>query len=108
MNAAATPQNLTNSGITNFYYSFLFLPREKRQAIEAVYAFARRGDDIVDSDLSLQDAKRELAIYREDLDLCYAGLVPGRLPGSARIADDAGLGALQEAIRRFNIPRQYF
>jgi phytoene synthase len=34
--------------------------------------------------------------------------VPGRLPGSARIADDAGLGALQEAIRRFNIPRQYF
>ena len=108
MSVLTTPQHFANSGITNFYYSFLFLPREKRQAIEAVYAFARRGDDIVDSDLSAQDAALELAIYREDLDLCYAGLLPGGKPASARIAHDLGLRTLQEAIRRFNIPRQLF
>ncbi|HEX5410478.1 MAG TPA: squalene/phytoene synthase family protein, partial [Terriglobia bacterium] len=44
-------QHFTNARITNFYYSFVFLPPEKREAIEAVYAFARRSDDVADSNL---------------------------------------------------------
>ncbi len=108
MSVLATPQHLTNSGVTNFYYSFLFLPREKRQAIEAVYAFARRGDDIVDSDLPAQDAARELALYRESLDACYAEESAASRPSASRFAGDASLRALSEAVHRFKISRQYF
>ena len=108
MSVLITPQQLTNSGVTNFYYSFLFLPREKRRAIEAVYAFARRGDDIVDSDLSVQDAARELALYRAALDACYADEFPGVQSGASQFAGDVKLRTLSEAVHRFKIPRQYF
>ncbi|OMG54800.1 squalene synthase HpnD [Azonexus hydrophilus] len=44
---------------SSFYYSFLFLPPERRQAIMALYAFCREVDDIVDecSDISLASTK---------------------------------------------------
>jgi len=85
---------------TNFYYSFLFLPREKRRAIEAVYAFARRGDDVVDSGLAPEDAAREIARYRQALEACYADR------GAA--FEDPELAALAESVRKFKIPRQPF
>jgi phytoene synthase len=85
---------------TNFYYSFVFLPREKRRAIEAVYAFARRGDDIVDSGLAPEEAALEIARYRQALDDCYA-------ERHAAFADPQ-LAALARSIREFKIPRQPF
>jgi phytoene synthase len=85
---------------TNFYYSFLFLPRAKRRAIEAVYAFARRGDDIVDSGLPPAEATCQIALYRQTLDAVYAER------GAA--SDDPELAALAESIRKFKIPRQPF
>ncbi len=100
MNAPSTPAHFTNARVTNFYYAFLFLPREKRMAIEAVYAFARRGDDIADSGMALADAQVELGRYREALEACYAQ-DPSRL-------DSPELRALAEAIHRFKIPRQPF
>ncbi|HQE40870.1 MAG TPA: squalene/phytoene synthase family protein, partial [Zoogloea sp.] len=33
---------------SSFYYSFMFLPPERRQAITALYAFCREVDDVVD------------------------------------------------------------
>jgi phytoene synthase len=90
----------TNALATNFYYSFVFLPREKRRAIEAVYAFARRGDDISDSGLSPEEAARELARYREALNTCYAG------PDVKRGGPE--LEALAETVARYKIPRRYF
>ena len=33
---------------SSFYYSFLFLPQERRRAITALYAFCREVDDVVD------------------------------------------------------------
>jgi phytoene synthase len=86
--------------LTNFYYAFLFLPREKRRAIEAVYAFARRGDDIVDSGLAPDEAGRQIARYREALDACFTE------PAAA--SQEPELAALSEAIRQFKIPRQPF
>jgi phytoene synthase len=86
--------------ITNFYYSFLFLPPRKRRAIEAVYAFARRGDDLVDSGLAPDEARRQMARYRQALAACYAE------QGVA--FDDPELAALAESIREFKIPRQPF
>jgi len=85
---------------TNFYYSFVFLPPEKRRAIEAVYGFARRGDDIVDSGLAPDEAARQMAGYRRALEACYAGLGEG--------CEDPELAALAWSIRKFKIPRQPF
>jgi len=85
---------------TNFYYSFVFLPREKRRAIEAVYAFARRGDDVVDSGLEPDEAARQIAGFRQALEACYAG--------QASAFEDPELAALAESVRKFKIPRQPF
>jgi 15-cis-phytoene synthase len=94
----------TNARTTNFYYSFLFLSPEKRRAIEAVYAFARRGDDVADGHLPASEAAAEIARCREDLDRCYG-------PEGRRAFDEAQrpqMHALAEAIAKFNIPRQPF
>jgi len=93
-------KHFTDSKTTNFYYSFLFLPAEKRQAIEAVYAFARRSDDAADDQRAPQDAAREIDRYRALLDQCYQG--------RASSLDGPALKALAEAIHRFKIPRQPF
>ncbi len=95
---------LASSRDTNFYYSFVFLPKHKRQALEAVYAFARRCDDVVDSQLSLVEAERALAACQADLDRCYER--------AERPAKEASLpsriASLTEAVARFHIPRQLF
>ena len=77
-----------------------FCLREKRLAIEAVYAFARRGDDVADSGLDPAEAAAALARYRQALDACYAQ--------DAIHLDTPELRALAEAIKRFKIPRKPF
>lgn len=101
-------RNLTTSRATNFYYSFVFLPREKRQAMEAVYAFARRADDAVDSGLTPQEASHQIDLCRAKLDACYRDPLPAEidLPKGPHV--DASGEALREAVRRFKIPRKYF
>ena len=101
---ASGNRRFTNALATNFYYSFLFLPREKREAIEAVYAFARRGDDLADGGLSPHEAAREIALHRQALDRCYSEVSrKGR-----ECAVDGEFAALARAIRRFRIPRRPF
>jgi len=90
-------RHFTTSTATNFYYSFVFLPAEKRRAIEAVYHFARRGDDITDGSLTRAESAKEIDAYRSALDECFVGR--GATPE---------LQALAEAVRRFRIPRQPF
>jgi phytoene synthase len=97
MGIRATSRRLTNASATNFYYSFVFLPAEKRRAIEAVYHFARRGDDITDGNLTSQEAARAITDYRAALDECFAGR--GATPE---------MQALAESITRFKIPRPPF
>jgi len=92
--------HFTNARVTNFYYAFVFLPHEKRLAIEAVYAFARRGDDVADSGLDPAEAAAALARYRQALDACYTQ--------DAIHLDTPELRALAEAIKRFKIPRKPF
>ncbi len=94
---SAQKRRFTTSTATNFYYSFVFLPKEKRRAIEAVYHFARRGDDITDGNLSSEEAAEAIAEYRQALDACYAGR-----------GDTPELAALAESVARFKIPRQPF
>jgi phytoene synthase len=58
---------------SSFYYSFLFLPRERRLAITALYAFCREVDDVVDETSDPQLAATTLAWWRTELGNLYAG-----------------------------------
>lgn len=58
---------------SSFYYSFLFLPEEKRRAITALYAFCREVDDAVDECSDPAVARTKLAWWRTEVEALYAG-----------------------------------
>ena len=58
---------------SSFYYSFLFLPPNRRRAITALYAYCREVDDVVDECQDAQIAATKLAWWRVELDRLYAG-----------------------------------
>ncbi len=80
---------------SSFYYSFLFLPPERRQAITALYAFCREVDDVVDECHDAQLAAIKLAWWREELDRLYAGL-----------PEHPVTRALQKVLPRFTLPKE--
>jgi 15-cis-phytoene synthase len=51
---------------SSFYYSFLYLPSEKRRAITALYAFCREVDDVVDECTDVSVARAKLAWWRQE------------------------------------------
>jgi len=65
-------QKATQSG-SSFYYSFLFLPPERRRAITALYAFCREVDDAVDEPSDPSAARATLAWWRGEVDRLFAG-----------------------------------
>ena len=100
MTSSSRNSHFTNARTTNFYYSFVFLPPAKRHAIEAVYAFARRGDDIVDGNLGPEEAAKALTQFRQALAACYAAQ-NGHL-------EHLEFPPLSTSIQRFKLPRQPF
>ncbi|HEX7250801.1 MAG TPA: presqualene diphosphate synthase HpnD [Burkholderiales bacterium] len=58
---------------SSFYYSFLFLPAERRRAITALYAFCREVDDVVDETHDAQLAATKLAWWRVEVANMFAG-----------------------------------
>jgi 15-cis-phytoene synthase len=88
-------RGITRSAAKNFYYAFLVLPRRKREALCAVYAFMRRCDDIAD-DASLPAVER-----RQKLDAWLDAL---HLAQQGHPTDDPILLALTDAQRRYTIP----
>jgi phytoene synthase len=52
---------------SSFYYSFLYLPPEKRRAITALYAFCREVDDVVDECTEVSVARMKLAWWRQEI-----------------------------------------
>ena len=58
---------------SSFYYSFLFLPAERRRAITALYAFCREVDDVVDEGGEPQVAAAKLAWWRAEVGELFAG-----------------------------------
>ena len=58
---------------SSFYYSFLFLPREKRRAITAFYAFCREVDDVADEAADVAVARAKLAWWRTEVANLGAG-----------------------------------
>jgi 15-cis-phytoene synthase len=84
-------ERITRREAKNFAYGIMVLPREKRRAIAAVYAFARRVDDVADGELAAAEKRAELEELR-------AGLESDR--------SDPVFVALRDARERFGIPRE--
>ncbi len=87
---------------SNFYFSFFFLPREKREGIMAVYAFSRLLDDAVDEAPNEESARKEAELWRQRLNACY-GVNSQELLKSHPLIPE-----LCKTIQRFAIPQEYF
>jgi phytoene synthase len=96
--AYAACEEITRTEARNFHYGIRLLPTEKRNALCALYALARRIDDIGDGDLPLGEKQAALAEVRKDL---------GRL-GSEDTAGDPVLVAVADAARRYPVPVDAF
>ena len=57
---------------SSFYYSFLFLPPERRRAITALYAFCREVDDAVDEPSDPSVARAALTWWRGEVARLFA------------------------------------
>ena len=90
-------REITKRQAKNFYYAFLFLPRPKRDAIYAVYAFCRYCDDIADGDQPVATQQLLLEAWRQELDSCYAGKPTHIITR-----------ALQPVVDTYGIPKHYF
>ncbi|MCC7500007.1 MAG: phytoene/squalene synthase family protein [Bryobacterales bacterium] len=84
----------------NFYYSFLLLPRAKRQAMCAVYAFMRYCDDLSDEPDAggVAAMRRKIARWRGELEDALDG----------RFGPNPAWPAVHDTVRRFSIPHAYF
>ena len=68
---------LTQKSASNLALAFILLPREKRDAMSALYAFCRAVDDVADEDsVSTEKRQAELAAWREDIHRACDGKEP--------------------------------
>ena len=88
---------LTRRSRSNFITAIRLLPSPQRQAMEAVYAFCRAVDDVVDLSRSEEWAKKELRLWRQELDRCPDGFPTHPIAL-----------ALQPALARYQIPIAHF
>jgi Phytoene/squalene synthetase len=79
----------------NFYYSFLLLPRDQRNAMCAVYAFMRYCDDLSDE---AGASKEKLDRWRTALERALGGAYDGQ----------PALPAFHDTVQRYKIPHRYF
>ena len=88
-------QQVARTRARNFYYSFLLLSREQRQAMCAIYAFMRYCDDISEG----EGASREgIERWRRDLGLALRG----------EYGENPLWPAFHDTVRRYKIPHEYF
>ncbi len=89
-------QHRTAQSGSSFYYSFLFLPPQRRRAITALYAFCREVDDSVDDCTDAGVAQAKLAWWRQELGRLFDGT-----------AQHPVTRALAPALQPFGIKREY-
>lgn len=97
--AYAVCRGIARRAAKNFYYGFMVLPSEKRNALSAVYAFMRHADDIADEPGADPPQKRQkLEEWLEAAKAVFAG----------KPTDDPVLMALGDAQKNFKIPPELF
>jgi 15-cis-phytoene synthase len=68
---------ITRKSASNLALAFILLPREKRNAMSALYAFCREIDDVADDESAAVDQRRQqLTAWREDIAAACAGKAP--------------------------------
>lgn len=82
---------------SSFYYSFMFLPSDKRRAITALYAFCREVDDVVDESSEENVARTTLAWWHTEVTAIYTGTPQHPV---AR--------ALIPVVKQYNLPQEHF
>jgi phytoene synthase len=100
-------EEITWSQARNFSYGIRLLPPDKRRALAAVYAFARRIDDIGDGTLPPADKLTALAEARTSITALAGGATPAGLADPSSDADPV-LVALADSGQRFPIPLEAF
>jgi 15-cis-phytoene synthase len=96
-------EQITWEQARNFAYGIRLLPRDKRRALAAVYAFARRIDDIGDGDLPPETKAARLEQARDQVHALVAAVKDGN--GGNGIDDsDPVLVALVDSGTRFDVP----
>jgi presqualene diphosphate synthase len=92
---SAEPQTVAGRSGSTFFLPMLLLPRDKRTAMFAIYAFCRQVDDIVDEPGAEEAKRNALAAWRDEVRSLYVGGAP-HSPVAAGLAD---------AIARYHLPR---
>jgi phytoene synthase len=92
-------EQITRRSAANFYYGIRLLPPDKRRAMCAVYAFARRVDDVGDGPM-----ERERKLNLLDEAQRALGQLPAVREGSAISGGDPVMVALADACARFPLP----
>ena len=95
--AQAYCTSLTKQSGSNFYYSFLFLPKARRNAMYTVYAFCKAVDSAVDEPPPGSDPKEELRRWRAELEEVYGGSPTWPI-----------MISLAHHVKRLSIPKAYF
>ena len=91
-------RHITRTQAKNFYYAFLVLPRRKRNALCAVYAFMRHADDISD------DESVPVALRREKLSALLDGF---HRAVDGEVTDDPVLLALAHTQKAYEVPMEW-
>src|SRR5579884_1722611 len=90
-------ERVARGAARNFYYGFLLLPRPKRRALCALYAYLRRVDDLADTAGEAEAKRGRLAEWRAQTQRALAGEA-----GADRLWP-----ALADTLERYRIPAQY-
>lgn len=90
-------RNLARTKAGNFYYAFIFLPKPKRRAIYALYAFCQYTDNLVDEVPRKVNPVSDIDKLRADLANCLEGKYSSPL-----------FIALGDSIRRYSLPIEHF
>jgi squalene synthase HpnC len=99
---------------SNFYYAFFLLPKSKRDALAALYAFMRLVDDVADEGHDLATKQRGLAKWRAAFDEAvtghsqvFDGTAAKPLPSEPLYGEAEVLPALVDTMQRYKMPARY-
>jgi 15-cis-phytoene synthase len=106
--AYAQCEQITWEQARNFAYGIRLLPPDKRRALAAVYAYARRIDDIGDGDLPVQEKTARLEAARQQVKALVAKVRGDAQDETALADEDPVLVALADTGARFPIPLEAF
>ena len=91
---------VTRRNAASFYFCSRALPRDRRQAAYAIYAFCRHVDDAIDHAKTDEERYAARQTLEEDLPEIFAGRAIGQ--------EAAWIPSFAETVEAYRIPRQYF